>query len=165
MYSIYDHHEMGQEIIATANSSGIAQGFLGPCPEGYQWYVERYTNFSNTAKNSGVLTELFVLTTQQLSSDWTQTVGSRAGRQDVTNVVNQGGDNSSPICVPAGYFLVALWTGLNANDVTEVSTQIAVHQLLPVLSTPQDAAALALQHSAAHEHVRLSHEVVGALEV
>ena len=134
---IYDHTEPGQTIIATANSSGVAQGFLGPVPAGYVWYVERYTSFVN-ASRANAAAEIFVLTTDTLPSSYTATVGDRTGRQDVTlNASNAAADNASPVCVPAGYHLVALWTGLTSGDRAQLSTQITVHSIVSYSQDPQ----------------------------
>lgn len=125
----YDHHEPGMSIVATANASGVAQGFLGPVPQGYCWYVERMTSWSNTAATSGLLLEVFVQTVDD-AAPTSATVGNRTGRQDVSYVVvNDISDNNSPIHVPEGYFLVAFWTGLTSGDKVELTTQIAVHLL------------------------------------
>ena len=138
----FNHYEPGNYISATANSSGVAQGYLGPCPAGYLWYVERMTTWSNTAKTAP-LCEVFVqsVATTNLAS---ATAGDRAGRQDLSLIAaNDKADEFAAIVVPENYYLVALWTGLNSGDLVNLSTQICVHQLaLSPITTPQDFEAI-----------------------
>ena len=132
---IYDHTEPGQAITATANSSGVAQGFLGPVPAGYVWYVERYTAFVGAARSNGVV-EVYALTTNQLPSGYSATAGDRTGRQDASNftVVNGASfavsDNFNPVFLGEGYYLVVGYTGLTNQDVAQLSTQISVHSIV-----------------------------------
>lgn len=125
-YSFPVAHRPDNYISATANAAGVASGSIGPCPEGFCWYVERMTCFSDSAATAPIL-EVYVLPTNAAPSD-----ASKQGRQDVatgTNVVNGVSDAASPIVVPAGYYLVAVWTALNSGDHGRLSTQIAVHAL------------------------------------
>lgn len=126
-HGFYSHTFPGQYINAAVNASGLANGFLGPVPEGYCWYVERLTCWSNSSNNSTGILEIFVLQSQTPPND-----NSRQGRQDVAvgNVVQNGvSDERSPIYVPAGHFLVASWSLLNSADQVALSCQIRVHKL------------------------------------
>ena len=114
---------------AVANSAGVAQDFIGPVSQGFVWYVERMTTWSNTAQAAPLL-EIFVLTTDTLPSSYTATVGDRVGRQDLTlTAKNDVADENSAIYVPEGYHLVGLWTGLTSGDAVQLSTQITVHRM------------------------------------
>lgn len=137
-HGILDSVNSGQYITATANASGIAQGFIGPVPAGYCWYVERMTTWSNTSATTGLELEIFVLTSGTLGSNYTTTVGDRAGRQDLsTNAQDDVADENSPIYVGEGYYLVALWTGFTSGDKVQLSAQIAVHLTDLTIQSPQ----------------------------
>lgn len=130
----HSHTAPGMSILATANSSGIAQGFLGPVPPGYCWYVERMTTWSNTAQTSPKV-EVFVIQDSQIPSTYTATVGDRSGRQDLSlTAANDISDEKSAIYVPETYCLVAFWTGLTSGDLAQLTAQVAVHQLSPEYS-------------------------------
>lgn len=119
-----------QYISTTVNSSGIARGSIGPCPEAYEWYVERLTcSQSGAAVAATALLEIYVLPTD-LSSGTPD--GSKQGRQDIavgTDVANDVSDQFSAIVVPAGYYLVAYWTGLTSGDKVQLSSQVQVRKL------------------------------------
>jgi hypothetical protein len=130
----YDHTESGMVIKAIANSSGIAQGYLGPVPEGYCWYVERESTWSTGSAGE---CEIFVVTTHQMPSGMTAAAGDRAGRQDVSLLASDDiSDNNSPIFVGPGYYLVAFWTGLTNLDQVILSTQIVIHRLSLLIEDP-----------------------------
>lgn len=130
--------ETGLKIRATANAAGLAQGAMGPVAAGYCWYVERYTTF-NARANS--ICELFSYNSETLPADFTASVGDRAGRQDVSITANNAAaDNAAPIYVPEGYWLVAFWSGLTVGDITQLSTQIAIHRKLLVTQAPWEQA-------------------------
>lgn len=126
----YDHHEPGRYIAATADSGGLAQGFMGPVPQGYCWYVERLTSWASAARANSTV-ELFVLPTNTVAPGFTATVGDRAGRQDLVTAAasNARLDESSPIFVGPGYHLVAFWAGFTSGDSLLVSAQVAIHKL------------------------------------
>ena len=47
---LFDHHTTDPYIVATAaGATVLAQGFWGPCPQGYAWYVERISTHGPTA--------------------------------------------------------------------------------------------------------------------
>lgn len=120
-----EHVESGYTITATINSAGTGQGYLGPVPQGYCWYLERASSY---IAHTAVL-ELAVVTQQalpNLTANW-----DRAARQfwaatgaDIQIDANQ------PVYVGPGYYLVAYWTGGTSADVALLSTQIAVHKLV-----------------------------------
>lgn len=125
---VFDHVRVGDRIIATAGSTGLAQGSLGPVAAGYCWYVERLTTFNPRANS---VLEVFAIAVEELPAGFSATVGDRAGRQDVSVAANNDvADQASPIYVPEGYFLVAFWSGLTEGDIAQLSAQIAVHQKL-----------------------------------
>ena len=122
----YDSTRSDLYITATANSSGVAQGFLGPVPAGYAWYVDRYTTFSTTSGTP--VCEVFVQPQQTLAADYAATTGSRQYRQDYTsNGKNNVSDNKSAVFVNEGQYLVVGWTGLTNGDTVQFSTQVRVH--------------------------------------
>jgi hypothetical protein len=113
-------------INATIDSAGLAQGFIGPCPEGFCWYVERTTCYSNDTATTGIL-EVYSIRSEIKPSDT-----SKQGRQDVAVgavVLNGVSDEASPIYIGPGYFVVASWSGLTAGKVVAMSMQIRVHKL------------------------------------
>src|SRR6185369_16362258 len=125
----YDHTESGYSIKATADSNGLAQGFLGPVPLGFCWYAERYTTFAN-ATRAGATCEVFVQGSNVLPAGFTATVGDRSGRQDVTTSgSNDSADNESHVYVGECCYLVVFWAGFTQNDQLVLSTQIAIHRL------------------------------------
>ncbi len=154
----FDHYRSSDYIQATASAGGIAQGALGPCPDGYVWYVERTTTWSNSSGTP--VCELFAWNDKTVPGTYTATVGSRGGRQDVTTAgKNDVSDNKSPVVVQGGYYLVAFWSGLTQNDLVTLSAQICVHQLVVnYLTSPQDEAQIREAHEhAGREHAALSH--------
>jgi hypothetical protein len=125
----HSHTASGMAINATANASGLAQGFLGPVPPGYCWYVERMTTWSNSTATNCEL-EIFAQADSQAPAGFSATVGDRTNRQDLSVVAGDDvSDNIAPIYIGEGYYLVAIWTGLNSGDLATLSTQIAVHQI------------------------------------
>lgn len=124
---MFDHVKSDLYISAAASAAGIAQGALGPVPPGYCWYVERMNTKAVTAA-TGVRLEVFVTATSPLTG-YTATVGSRVGRQDLSvTAENDVADENAAIFVGEGYYLVALWTGLQSGDPVTLATQIAVHK-------------------------------------
>jgi hypothetical protein len=121
-------------ILATANSSGVATGYIGPVPEGFCWYVERYTTKTNSSGSP----------TCEVYSISSQTVGPDIlGRQDYTATgKNDISDNLSAVWVGPGMYLVAVWQLCTSGDLCQLSTQIRVHELPPVVATPYDLAQL-----------------------
>lgn len=118
----YDSSNNQAFINATANASGIAQGSIGPCPAGYQWYVERYSTFVNTSATPSL--EIFVMNSPTLPSNYTATLGDRQGRMDYTSSgKNAQSDNNSPVIVQEGQWLVAGWTACNSGDQCQLSVQ------------------------------------------
>ncbi len=132
----YDHHENQWLIRAVADSNGLAQGFLGPCSEGYCWYVERMTTWANASRTAAVC-EVFVQTANKLQSSFSATVGDRTGRQDVSiNASNDVADENSPIYVGPGQYLIAAWSGFTSGDLVELSVQAAIHLLALAIEDP-----------------------------
>lgn len=120
-----------QYIAATIAADGTGRGAIGPCPEGFEWYVERLTcSQTGTTPAATALLEIYVLPTDlgQGTPD-----ASKQGRQDVsvgTTLTANVSDQESPIVVPAGYYLVAYWTGLTSGDKVALSTQVQVRKLV-----------------------------------
>lgn len=118
-----------QYIAAAVGSDGTATGAIGPCPEGFEWYVERLTcGQSGAAVATTALLEVYVQTTDTAPAD-----ESKQGRQDVASgslVASNVSDENSAIVVQAGYFLVAKWSGLTSGDRVQLSTQIQVRRLV-----------------------------------
>lgn len=122
---VHAGYRPGDYISQTVGSTGTAQGAIGPCPDGYEWHVERITCYTNGTTTNAVL-EVYVLRTNDIPDD-----NSKSGRQDVAigaTVGNGISDQNSPIVVPAGYFLVAGWSGLTNGDVVRFSAQIEVRR-------------------------------------
>ena len=113
-------------MAATANASGVAVDSIGPCPEGYCWYLNNETIHSNTSASSPTF-ELYVSRTNAAPND-----SSKAGRVDYTtgsNIKDAANNLASPIYVGPGMYLVGVWNGLNNNDVVNWSGQILSHKL------------------------------------
>lgn len=126
-------------IKATANASGNATGYLGPCPEGFAWYVERYTTYVLTSGSPQC--EIYALNTPINVGNLP--LPDKSGRQDWSaDGKNDISDNKTPVYIEAGYYLVAVWTSCNASDPCQLSTQIRVHQMPPVVATPFDRGSL-----------------------
>lgn len=123
----YDHSRTDQQIAGAIVSAGTFSGYIGPVPQGYCWYVERETCYSNTAAaTTATLLEIFVSANQT-----GPTSPDKTGRQDLTvQVTNDISDNNCPIYVGEGMYLVAQWSGLSSGDKVAYSTQIRVHKLL-----------------------------------
>lgn len=120
-------------IQALADSAGAAVGSLGACPEGFCWYVERTTCYSNAGEQAVPLLELYVLRSGSIAPGDL----SKSGRQDVYSSILTGPHNPkqgvhdyrSPIYVGPGYYLVAVWTALGSGSLGVLSSQIRVHRL------------------------------------
>jgi hypothetical protein len=164
---IYDHTEPGMTITATANATGIAQGFLGPVPAGYCWYLERWTTFSSGGTSSSLL-GLYVLTTNAMPAQFSATFGDRAGRQDLSlSAANDAADLNSPIYIPEGYYLVAFWTGFNSADVAQLSTQVAVHLVGTSRTEPRQLEVQQAEHATPdinEEEVIVEEGIIAELE-
>ena len=110
----------------TANSSGQVTHSVGAVPEGYCWYLNRETLYSNTTATAATF-ELYVLRANSRPTDTT-----KAGRQDYTTgtlLQNGVNDLAAPIYVGPGYFIVLVWSGLNQGDIVSWSGQILSHKL------------------------------------
>lgn len=137
--------------LTVAAAQTTAFGSLGEVPHGFCWYVERLTSKSSTTQASPVL-EIYVLNTNLSSLP-----PDIQGRQDVaTGSVVQNGvsDQRSPIYVPEGYFLIAVWSGHTAGDIVQLSAQVRVHKT--TLDVPH-------KHGNGHSR-RGYHEALGLLE-
>lgn len=123
---VHAGYRNGDYISTAIGPAGTAQGYIGECPDGYTWHVERVSCYSNGATLTNAVLELYVLRVNDIPDD-----NSKSGRQDVATgtVVGNGiSDQHSPIIVPAGYFLVAAWSGLTNGDLVRLSTQIEVRR-------------------------------------
>ena len=144
---LFDHHTTDPYIVATAaGTTVLAQGFWGPCPQGYNWYVESVTSHVNNTHTAVV--ELAISGAQSLpvSASWDR--GNRewwGGAATDANV-----QPGLAWYVPEGYYIVAFWTAgtMVAGDIATLGLQLAVHQLNPhVMQSPEDRQ----QVHAAHE--------------
>lgn len=109
-----------------ANSAGQVTHSVGPVPEGYCWYLNNETLYSNTSQSTATF-ELYVLRENGRPTDTT-----KAGRQDYTvgaNVQNAANNIASPIYAGPGYYYVLVWTGLTSGDIVSWSGQILSHKL------------------------------------
>ena len=154
----YDSSTNQAFINATANASGIAQGSIGPCPSGYQWYVERYSTFVNTSATPAL--EIFVMNSPTLPSNYTATLGDRQGRMDYTSSgKNAQSDNNSPVIVQEGQFLVAGWTGATSGDQCQLSIQyhtnlktLRIEPMQLIQQTAEHSYVGAPEHAIEHNH-------------
>lgn len=139
-----------QYIKATAATTGIAHGGLGPCPQGFCWYIERmtcWTNSSVTATTAAPTLEIYVMQ----DGGGVPNDNSKQGRQDVAVgqiVFNAVSDERQPIYVGPGYKIEAVWTGLNTGDLVSLSLQVRVNKLEAV---PVEQGTIN-QHAGMHEH-------------
>lgn len=139
---IYEYHVPMLGATATANTSGVAKAGFGPVPEGYCWYIERYSVHCPTANAvAGVFVVQGTTGTAAIDPSY---------RADYTTAgADAVGDAFHAIYVPAGYHLVVQWTAATSGDLCVASIQYAVHQLNSrEMMSPQDVAQLA----ASHEH-------------
>ncbi len=139
----YDHHVPMLGATGTATTAGVAKAGFGPVPQGYCWYIERYSMHCPTA---AAVAAVFV--TQGSTGTAAIDPGYRA---DYTTAgADAVGDAFHAIYIPEGYHFTAQWTAATSGDVCTASIQYAVHQLNPqILSSPQDIR----QVQAAHEHM------------
>lgn len=120
------HYRPGDQIAGTVDANGKANGALGPCPEGWLWYVERANAWSNTATATGLL-ELFVVRVNAPPAGTDK--GGLQGTFWKTDVQHAERSWPAPIVLPAGYFLIASWSGLTQSDLVAVTFQVRVHEL------------------------------------
>lgn len=147
-------------MAGTIVAAGTFVDSLGPVPEGYCWYVERITCYSNDTATTGVF-ELFVI-----RGDTPPGKPDISGRQDVATgsvVLNGVSDEESPIHVPPGYTLVGSWSGLTSAKVVSASFQIRWNELethsAPRHHTQDHAAPLIVHPSQLEPHVSALTEV------
>lgn len=120
-------------MAATVDSGGLANDFVGEVPDGYCWYVERATFWSNGGTFTNAVAELF---SQRSEKPPGATAQNKQGREDVvvgTDVKNVARDYAAPVFVGPGYFLVVSWSGLTQNDLVAATFQIRVHRLEPMI--------------------------------
>lgn len=123
---IFHHHVPAQRAQATAAATGIATVEYDYVPQGYCWYIERYSVHCPT---SGAVASVFVTNgasgTAALSSGF---------RVDYTTAgADAVGDSNTPIYVPEGYHLVIQWTSATSGDACVAAIQYAVHELDPLV--------------------------------
>jgi hypothetical protein len=139
---IFDHHVPMLGSTGTATSAGVAKAGYGPVPEGYCWYIERYSVHCPT---SGAVAAVFVV----LGATGTGAIDPGYRADYTTAGADAVGDANSAIYVPAGYHFVVQWTAATSGDVCTASIQYAVHQIDPShMNSPQDLR----QMAAAHQH-------------
>lgn len=132
----YSHTRTEQVIQGAIPSGGALTGALPIVPEGYCWYVERITAWSNGTMASTARLEIFVS-----QSETGPTSPDKTGRQDVAQgavVGDSTSDENSPIYVGPGQNIVAQWTALTSGDKVSATFQIRVHELLRHRSGPRD---------------------------
>jgi hypothetical protein len=129
--------------VGVANAAGVATCFYGPTPEGYVWYVERLSSHAPTQA-----------TTLQVFASPDSTNTDPGYRADFSGAAADAiSDETNPIYVPAGYYLVFRWAAATAGDVCVAAVQIAVHQLNPqYLMSPEDRVAVREAHERLAEH-------------
>lgn len=151
---LFEHHRRDALAIVAAAAGGqpLGQGVLGPCPEGYAWYVELAAFQVVGAAHNAIVALVVTPDNGPLPSfaGW-----DGYGLQAVSGAAASFGSFplQLPLYVPPGNFLRAIVQGgtLANGDAVTVSVQTAVHQLdlgLGLMS-PEDRA----QVLAAHEHV------------
>ena len=142
---VYDHHVPMQSATATANAAGLAKAAWGYVPEGYCWYIERYSGHCPTAATTVAVFVALGATGPSAAVDPGYQADYTKLGTGITDVV---GDANQPIYVPAGYHFVFQWTGATSGDLCVASIQYSVHQIdSNIIGTPQDA----LQEHAAHQ--------------
>lgn len=152
---VFDHHVPMQGSSALANSSGVAKVGFGPVPQGYVWYIERYSVHCPTA---AAVASVFVVhgTTGTAAVD-------TSFRADYTTAGKDAvGDAFHAIYVPEGYHFLVQWTSATNLDQCVASIQYAVHELDPLvrgIMSGQDVRQL----SESHESIMspLTHSAIG----
>ena len=148
---LFEHHRRDSVAVVAAGGTPLAQGFYGPVPEGYAWYVE-LAAFGVLGNSHTAIAALAV-------SPDNAALGSIAGwdfaglQAEVAPAVVSGQfPLALPLYVPANHWvrLLAFGGSLAAADLVNFSFQTAVHQLNPrLMMSPDDMA----QVKAAHERV------------
>ena len=140
---VFVRHEPMEGKVASANSSGVAKVGYGPVPEGYCWYIERYSVHCPTA---AAVASVFVVQ----GATGTAAVDTSYRADYTTAGADAVGDAFHAIYIPSGYHFLIQWTAATSADVCVASCQIAVHQLDPMGNmSPQDVQLV----NAAHEHL------------
>ena len=146
---LYDHHVPMQGLTVNANASGIATAAYPPVPEGYAWYIERYSvHCPTSAAVASVNVILGVVSAVAANA----ALDSSARADFTTNGKDSVGDANSAIYVPPGYSLVIQWTAATSGDICIASIQYAVHELEPRrFMSPEDLRQVqaAAQHATA----------------
>ena len=140
---IFERHIPMEGKTASANSSGVAKVGYGPVPEGYCWYIERYSVHCPTA---AAVAAVFVT----LGATGTAAVDPSYRTDYTTAGADAVGDAFHAIYVPAGYHLVIQWTAATSADVCTASIQYAVHDLNPMQNMSQHDIHLVNE---SHEHL------------
>lgn len=159
---LFEHHRLDPVtlVAATLGAGPVAQGILGPVPQGYTWYIESVAFSVAGANHTAEYNMAVTVDDPPLPAS---AVWDRAGLELVIPAAIRG---SSPPGIAwyaqAGHFIRHYLSGgtLAAGDVVTVTTQIAVHQLDPhFLMSPEDAA----QVKSAHERMsaELNMDAVG----
>jgi hypothetical protein len=150
---IFEGHRL-DTVLVTYGAANVAQGQLGPVPQGYAWYVE---NFAHAILGNSHTCALEVAitpddTTLAVNASW-----------DSAGLVWVSGSGASPVVrnsiqpgiawrIGPGHWLhwqAHAGTGVQ-GDVLSATAQVAVHVLDPqYLMTPEDAREV----MAAHERV------------
>lgn len=125
---LYDHHVPMQGVTVLANTSGIATAVYGPVPEGYAWYIERYSVHCPT---SAAIASVNVILGPVNAVAANAALDSSARADYTTTGKDLVGDSNSPIYVAPGYSLVIQWTAATSGDICIASIQYAVHELEP----------------------------------
>jgi hypothetical protein len=151
---IFDHHRRDVIALLAAGGTPTAVSVLGPCPEGYAWYVENAA-YNITGNNHTAQLDVAVLADNGALP--AQATWDHAGMV-WTNVAAIRGSVAPGVAwyCPAAHWLVAYAYGgsLAATDTGTVTFQIAVHELdvrLGIMSRQDE------------DQVRAAHERPGAL--
>lgn len=161
---LFDHHRRDSISMLAAGGTPVAQKILGPCPEGYCWYLESVA-FSVVGAAHNALFDLAVTPDggdlpPQASWDhqglaWTVQ----------TAVIAASMNNTAAVFVPPAHFAHAYASAgsLAAGDVVTVTYQVAVHQLDPahLFMSPEDRQAVREAHERLAEHQVAESAVAG----
>jgi hypothetical protein len=149
---LFDHHRLDLLPLTAVATGGapIAQGFLGPVPQGYCWYVENVGWAVGGNSHTAELNVAIVADDGPLPGI---TAWDRAGLVGLAAAATRGVISPAlPWFAGAGHvphFYLAPGSLANGDTVV-VTVQIAVHQIDPqFIMSPEDA----LQVREAHERL------------
>lgn len=143
------HHRYKDSIALVADATPAAQKLYGPCPMGYEWYIE-VVSFAVVGNTHTAIFDLAVTPdggTLPAEATW-----DHAGLlwSNVTAAVKGSENTGPPFFVDEGEFVHILVAGgtLAQGDGITVNFQIRVDEKSPIygLMTPEERAELAAAH-------------------